>query len=440
VKHRAFITCCALLFAIHAIAFAAIDGNKSPDTILVRHYTIEQATQLALRNNPEIKTAVRQVSLAESKSVTAGSLDDPMFMYRDWGTPLKQPWDLNQAQHMFSLQQTFPGSGKRLARTRIAKDDVEAQREQLESLRQEISAKLRKSFIDLLRNADELRLHNQQAALLHDAVATATSKYTVGKVPQADVLRAQIVETKLTDHLIQLEQERDLARAELNTLMGIDPSTAIKVVGDYRPAAKLPGIVELEQMAVAHRPELAGMRDQVKTADDQTRLAKLAYKPDYTVALGYMLNPAGAMARNNYMAEFTVSLPWLNKQKHDSEIQQADVAAEVSRSEFEVRRSAVFLEVESAAIKVRAAQRSVKLYRDTLTPQAEATFQAALVAYQNDRADFLSLIDSQNMLLDVQTSFFKASADADSRLADLERAVGTPLTADSQLATNREEQ
>jgi outer membrane protein TolC len=440
VKHRPFFLYCFLLFAIHAIAFGAAGAEESPEPAGVRRYMIEQATELALRNNPEIKTAVRQVSLAETKTETAGSLDDPMFMYRDWGTPLKQPWDLNQAQHMFSLQQTFPGSGKRLARTRIAKDDVEFQRALLESLRQEISAKVRKSFVDLLRNADEIRLHDKQAALLRDAVATATSKYTVGKVPQADVLRAQILETKLTDHLIQLEQERDLARAELNTLMGIDPGTPVEVVGEYRPAAKLPGIVQLEQIAVEHRPELGGMRDQVKTADDQTRLAKLAYKPDYTVALGYMLNPPGAMARNNYMAEFTVSLPWLNKQKHDSEIKQADVAAELSRSEFEARRAAVFLEVESAAIKVRSAQRSMKLYRDTLTPQAEATFQAALVAYQNDRTDFLSLVDSQNMLLDVETSFFKAAAEADARLADLERAMGTPLTANAQLVDSREEQ
>jgi outer membrane protein TolC len=82
----------------------------------------------------------------------------------------------------------------------------------------------------------------------------------------------------------------------------------------------------------------------------------------------------------------------------------------------------------------------MKLYRDTLTPQAEATFQAALVAYQNDRTDFLSLVDSQNMLLDVETSLFKAAAEADARLADLERAMGAPLTANAQLVDSREEQ
>ena len=403
-----------------AYAAAPSGGTASP-------YSIEDATALALSNNPEIKAAVRRVSLAESKTVTAGSLEDPMFMYRDWGTPFVKAWDLNQAQHMFMLQQTFPGSGKRLARTRMAKDDVEFQRAQLESLRQDISSRVRKSFVDLLRNRDEMRLHEKQARLLSDAVATATSKYTVGKVPQADVLRAQILQTKLTDHLIQLEQERELAQAELNTLMGIDPSRPIAVIGEYRPTNRLPSIVELEQIALDKRPELAGLGTQIKEDQHAAELAKLAFKPDFTVALGYMLNPTGSMYRNNYMAEFSMNLPWLNREKHDNEVKQANVATEVSRAEMEARRSAVFLEVETALVKVRAAQRSMKLYHDTLTPQAEATFQAALVAYQNDRTDFLNLIDSENMLLDVDTSYFKSAAEADSRLADLERAIGAPL-------------
>lgn len=419
-----------VLFLAWPGATSAIDQNATREQSPSR-YSIEQANELALRNNPEIKAAVRRLSLAETKILTAGSLDDPMFMYRDWGTPLERPWDLNQAQQMFALQQTFPGSGKRMARTRLAKDDVEVEHAELDSLKQEISLRVRKSFVDLLRNADEMRLHEKQAALLRDALATATSKYTVGQAPQVDVLRAQILETRLKDHLIQLEQERDLAQAELNTLMGIDPSDPIEVIGKYRTVNQLPPILELEKTALDRRPDLAGLATQIKETEHQTDLAKLAFKPDFTVALGYMLNSTGSNYRNNYMAEFTMGLPWLNREKHQNEIKQANVATEVSKAELEARRAAVFLEIETALAKARAAQKSMKLYRDTLTPQAEATFQAAVAAYQNDRSDFLNLIDSETMLLDVDTSFFKEAAELDARLADLERAVGAPVVSAS---------
>jgi len=41
-----------------------------------------------------------------------------------------------------------------------------------------------------LRDQDELRLHNAQVALARQAVASARIKYTVGRVPQQDVLKS----------------------------------------------------------------------------------------------------------------------------------------------------------------------------------------------------------------------------------------------------------
>jgi outer membrane protein TolC len=129
------------------------------------------------------------------------------------------------------------------------------------------------------------------------------------------------------------------------------------------------------------------------------------------------------------MAEVTVSLPWLNRRKHDSEIKEAETTVEVMKSEQNAERNAALLEIQQALIRARTAERRLKLYRDTLKPQAEAALKSASAAYQHDRADFLNLIDSQNMLLDVETSYFTAAADFDARIAELESAIGAPLPA-----------
>jgi outer membrane protein TolC len=87
----------------------------------------------------------------------------------------------------------------------------------------------------------------------------------------------------------------------------------------------------------------------------------------------------------------------------------------------------VFLEVRRAQIAIGAAQKQTKVYRDTLLPQAEAAFKAATAAYQNNRAEFSALIDSQNLLLDIQTALYAVSAKRDDGMADLERAIGTAI-------------
>jgi outer membrane protein TolC len=361
-----------------------------------------------------------------------------MLMVRDWETPVRKPWDLNQAQLMFSLQQTFQSKQKRDLRAKVAGDDADVAASELESLRQEVAVEVRKACADLMRNADEMKLHDRQASLLKEALAAALAEYTTGKVPQADVLRAQMALTRLDEHLIELEEERETARAQLNALLGRSPDETVEISGAYADLTALPSIEELERTAIENRPELAAMRKQILKSKDQGQLTRLAMKPDFTVGLGYMVMPTGSAFRNAYMAEFTMNLPSLNRGRHEGEANQADAATDVSQAELEARTSSVFLEIREAQIDVLAAQKRAKLYRDTLLPQAEATFKASAAAYQNNRGEFSNLIDSQNLLLDIQAAFYKASAATDTGIAALERAIGAPLPATAGANSGKE--
>lgn len=407
-----------------------LDAQQRPDPVPAHDaspLSVDEAVAEARDANPEIRAAVRRLTLARMKTSTARSLEDPMLMMRDWGTPLSKPWDMNQAQLMFSLQQTFPSRQKRDMRAKVAGDEVELATQELETMRQDVSAEVRKTFADLLRNADAFKVHDRQAVLLKEALSAALAQYTTGKVPQADVLRAQMAVTRLNEHMIELEQERDNALAQLNVLLGRRPDEPVAVSGSYAIPATVPTIEDLERVAVEHRPELAGLRQQILRSKDEGRLMRMATKPDFTVGLGYMLMPTGTASRNAYMAELSMNLPSLNRARHDGETRQADAATEVTQAELDARTSAVFLEVRQAQIELLASEKRIKLYRDTLLPQAEAAFKASTAAYQNNRAEFMNVIDSQNLLLDIETNCYSASAAIDAGVARLERAIGAPL-------------
>jgi outer membrane protein, heavy metal efflux system len=422
-----------LLLALSIACFGQTEppsalSPNSPQGPTAAPLSVDEAVAEALQSNPEIRASVRRLSFAQLKTTTARSLDDPMFMVRDWETPLSKPWNLNQAQLMFSVQKTFVSKEKRDLRAKVAGDDAEAAASDLESIRQEVTAEVRKACADLMRNADERKLLDRQNALLKEALNVTLVQYTTGKVPQADVLRAQMALTRLDEQLIELDEERESARARLNTLLGRRPDEELEIAGNYVAPRDLPSIEELERQAILHRPELAGLRTQIAKSKDEGQATRSAMKPDFTAALGYMLMPAGSASRNAYMAELTINLPWLNRDRHDGEAKQADAATAVTQAELEARTSAVFLEVRQAQIATLAAEKRVKVYRDTLLPQAEAAFKASTAAYQNNRAEFLTLIDSQNLLLEIQTAYYKASAAADTGVAELERSIGTQVS------------
>ena len=403
------------------------DASASSASGAAAAMTVEEAVDAALEANPQIHAAVRRLSLAQSRRSTARSLDDPMLMVRDWSTPLSRPWDLNQAQVMISVQQNVVSKQKRDLRANVAGDDAEMAASDLESLRQDVAAAVRKACADLARNSEEMKLHDRQSAVLKEALAAALAQYTTGRAPQADVLRAQMAVTRLDEHLVELEQERDGARAALATLMGRPADEDVEVAGEYSAAVEMPPLEEMERLAMEHRPELAGLRKGIGKSQELALTSRLAMKPDFTVALGYMLMPTGSLARNAYMAEVTTNLPGLNRARHEGEAKQADAATAVAEADLEARTATVFLEVRQAQIAITAAEKRTRVYRDTLLPQADAAFKAATAAYQNNRAEFSSLIDSQTLLLDIQTAMYKAAADRDAGMADLERAIGTKL-------------
>src|ERR1700682_1537894 len=61
----------------------------------VRSLSLEEAEQIAMQANPEIRVSVRKVALAQTRVPGAGALDDPSLMYRGWQVPLSQPWNYN---------------------------------------------------------------------------------------------------------------------------------------------------------------------------------------------------------------------------------------------------------------------------------------------------------------------------------------------------------
>jgi outer membrane protein TolC len=67
------------------------------------------------------------------------------------------------------------------------------------------------------------------------------------------------------------------------------------------------------------------------------------------------------------------------------------------------------------------------LYQKQLKPQAEATLQSSVIAYENNKTAFVDLLDSQMRVIDIDIAWAQAVGEFDARLADLEMATGTPV-------------
>ena len=389
--------------------------------------TLDEIERMALIGNPEIRVVARRLAVVQAHVPTAGALDDPSLMYRGWQVPLRQPWNYNAAQNMFMFSQTLPGFGKRSLRTNVAEADVTEAKAALEATRLDVRIRVRKAFYDLLRAEDGLRIHDEHVDIARQAVEAARIKYAVGKVPQQDILKAQISVTRLAEHLIHFEQDVEIAQAHLDTLLGRDPHEPINVRGDYGISISLPSLDTLERTALQTRPDLIQAQAASEKSRKEQALSQKAFNPDFTVSAGYMLMPRGSEFRNNYMVEGSINLPWLNRRKHEAEIAESTAMVTEKDAEIDAMRNAAFGQIQEALVQTKAAQKLANVYEKTLRPQAEATLHSTVIAYENDRTEFLDLLDSQMTVIDLDLAYFQALADFEARLADLELAVGRPV-------------
>jgi outer membrane protein TolC len=389
--------------------------------------TLTQIDSEVLAHNPDIQTASSQKRIAEAHLGNAMASDDPQFSYRGWGTPIFQPWNLNQTQHMFMITQNIPSRSKRELQYLIASDDTEIQALAIETKRREVIAMAHQAFNQLLRSYDQRRIHHDQVLLAQQSIEATRIQYIAGKAMQSDVLKAGVAYSRLAEHEIMLERDADSARAALNTLMGRPPDEPLEVEGTYGILESLPTQAALQDLAIANRPELLQLNLMAKQAARKVDLARKGLKPDYSIGAGYMLMPGGSEHRSGWMGEISMTLPWLNSGKHESEVEQAQEEHDAILAEYQKQLSYISREIRESLIRAQSSLKIVELYRDTLRPDTASVSKAATVAYQTSQSSLLSILDSQSMSIEVEYALFDALSNYEQSLADMERAAGTSV-------------
>jgi outer membrane protein TolC len=73
------------------------------------------------------------------------------------------------------------------------------------------------------------------------------------------------------------------------------------------------------------------------------------------------------------------------------------------------------------------ARRTEALVETQLLPQSELGLRSALAAYENGKVDFATVLDAQRQIRKARLERLKAQADAQMRLAEIERILGEDL-------------
>ena len=84
----------------------------------------------------------------------------------------------------------------------------------------------------------------------------------------------------------------------------------------------------------------------------------------------------------------------------------------------------IMFELTDLFTRVATAEKLIEVYQTGVLPQATQSLKTSRIGYQSGKVDFLSLIDSERTLLDLQLEYVGALVQFWQSVAKLERSVG----------------
>jgi cobalt-zinc-cadmium efflux system outer membrane protein len=383
--------------------------------------------------NPDLAAARLRYEAFETRVSQAGALPDPMFKSVVSNVPTDS-WSMDRTpmsgiELMFTQKIPFPGKlGLKKNATRSL---ARKAKEEYESAEDFVISELKQNYYQLYLLEESIEITQRNKLLLEDFAKIASTRYSVGKGVQQDVLKAQVEVSKMIDKLISLEEMSRMVRAKLNVLLDREPQSHLGEPGELIFRGLDYSEEKLQDMAVKNNPALKGMGFLVEASQSAYRLARREYLPDFTFSVSYRLREEVRMdpvkGVNFFSASAGINIPLYFWSKQKKKVQEKALGLESARQKYEGRENDLKLGVSRLFYSLNRYTQEVELYRSAILPQARQSLESAKSGYQVDKVDFLTLLNNQVTLYNYEIVYHQALSSYFMTIAKLEEMVGRPL-------------
>jgi outer membrane protein TolC len=392
--------------------------------------------QEALDHNPDLAKTRTLIEAEQERIPQAKALADPSLTLglQNDGFKAIQVGKMETSYYQVMLTQPLPWPGKRNLRGAIASLGVDSARAASDRTRLTLVADVKRAYFGLLLVRGQVELLDQQALFWQKASDLTRVRYEVGQGSQADLLRAQLEQNRLRQTRLGLQAEERTLVANLNRLRGVQDGAPVPTtarLGDLAvtasPASAWAARAEQES------PELQAARVGITQAERSLDLARRDRYPDFSVSAGIM--PRGAFDPM-WTVGVSISLPLWSKHKQQRAVAEQEFRRKAQGSELDNVRNLLRQRIEERSAQLDAAQETLRLFREGLLVQSEASFQASLAQYETGRTPFLGVLEALNGWLADRGGYLAALAQTQALAIAQEEfnLTGTPAISASGLS------
>jgi outer membrane protein TolC len=413
-------------------------GEESPETSQILR--LEEAYQLALTNEEQLKIAARELAKAQLLPWRAVTLLTPR-------AEISGIFTRNKEEISFTQQQTLPGQTNTsvirpleswqgtfiltqpilqpsfLPTYRLGKETVQQSKQQYGFTVREILFGVARAYYDALRSREQVRVARDTLTLTTDELRQAQARFRVGEVTKTDVLRAEVEVARAERALIGNRNALQLAFATLARVVGVHEP--VRVAEPTPLVSRGEPYDRLVEKAYGQRQDLRAQASAIAASRERKNQVLARYVPQINTQWQYprLDSPTFANRDKFWVLTLNFQVPIFDGGVRELDLLEQQENLTQSELQLERLKKDIGIEVKQTLLEVATLESTLETLKKEVS-LAQENYKITSKQYAVGLATSLDVNTAVNTLNQVRTQLIDQTYAYQVALLALDRAVG----------------
>ncbi len=395
---------------------------QQDDSIKVKEdkITLKDAVDIALNNNPNLKSSVYEISSLEKIKMQAGLYPNPEADFEAENfLGGKELSGFKGSEYTLSGRQLFEFGGKIGSRVNLAEKEINSAQGSYELIKLDLIANVKAAFFDLYRIHNQITLQEKFIQINEDILKTISERVKAGRTSPAEESKVKVALINSKIEFQRLQRNYSSVQTRLNSLLGttgknLSPSTDV-----FENLLTLPD-KEVFLEDIDNIPSIKNLGNETNFRKAQLKLEESQAVPDLTVSAG--VRYLNELKTNSFVAGVSIPLPFFNR--NQGNIQSAEVRIQQMDEIIRAQKLSVISSLNTSFNNLLSAYNNAVQIRESILPESEKAYEITKQGYLQGRFAFIDLLDAQRTLFDTEVQYLLELADYYNSLVELENIIG----------------
>ncbi len=435
-----------LMIATLALVSANVGADQNNSA-----YSLEQAVDYALTNNPSLQIMQERIVQAEAQLGQAMAsfyphvktrlsyehTDNPSRAFgmiisqrrlNFSGTDFNHPGGTDNFRPEVMASYSLFNGGQDYQNSKAAELGVTAAALQQSAVRNQLIQSVTSAFYAVLAARESHKIALRSIDAVQSELTQSRIRFDAGTLLKSDVLSLEVQLAEAQNNEIQAKNAIEMAETGLKTLLGIDASQPFSLAESNAwalPKLDSPYASLLDQ-AIAQRPETEAAQKQIEIAERKLSAAKGAYLPRADAYVSYgsdSKNPGYSTSRDNVTAGVAVEMDIFSGFSTRDSVKKAEAQLSEAQKSARQVQLAIENEVKMAYLKLQDALARANVTTVAVSA-AEEAFRLVNEQRQADVVTITRYLETETARDQAHARVIAARFDALRAEAELNKALG----------------